>query len=263
MRLRTPSPPPDLAPAASTRTEPADELSRARRRARSRDRWRRAGIAVLAVALLSGLTWVVGYSDLLAVQQVRLDGVDGDLAQDVLQAAQAPVGQPLARVDTDAVADRAGSVADVAAVVVSRSWPDTLVLTVTLREPVANLPRDGTWRVVDADGVVFGDLDGPIGDLPVLVSLEADADDDTAAQRRVAGVSVAAALPREMLRTVERVEVSSQADVRLVLRDGRIVIWGSAEQPERKTEVLEVLLDTPATAYDVSVPDRPTLRPAP
>lgn len=262
MRLRTPSPPPDLAPAASPPSEPADDLRRARRRAASRERLRRGGIAALVVALLSGLTWVVGYSDLLAVDQVRLDGVEDDLAQDVLEAAQAPVGEPLARVDTEAVAERAASVADVAAVVVSRGWPDTLVLTVTPREPVASLASDGGWRLVDAAGVVFGAVDRPVPDLPVLVSLDADADDDTAVQRRLAGVSVAAALPAEVLAAVEQVEVSSVSDVRLLLRDGRTVIWGSAEQPERKAEVLQVLLDTPALAYDVSVPDRPTLRPA-
>jgi cell division protein FtsQ len=51
--------------------------------------------------------------------------------------------------------------------------------------------------------------------------------------------------------------------VRLVLRDGRPVEWGSAERSSRKASVLAVLLDTPASAYDVSVPDRPSLRPTP
>ena len=52
------------------------------------------------------------------------------------------------------------------------------------------------------------------------------------------------------------------SDVRLLAELG-LVAWGSEDQSERKAQVLTVLLDTPATQYDVSVPDRPTLRPVP
>jgi cell division protein FtsQ len=88
----------------------------------------------------------------------------------------------------------------------------------------------------------------------------APADEDDA-PARAAAVRVAGALSPEVLRRVGRIEASSPVEVRLVLRDGRLVGWGSAEQSDRKAAVLEVLLDTPATGYDVSVPDRPTLRP--
>ena len=40
------------------------------------------------------------------------------------------------------------------------------------------------------------------------------------------------------------------------------MVWGSEEDSDRKAEVLAVLLATPATDYDVSVPDRPTVRPS-
>ena len=46
--------------------------------------------------------------------------------------------------------------------------------------------------------------------------------------------------------------------ISLVLRDGRTVEWGSAEQSELKAEVLVPLLKRPAQRYDVSVPGQPT-----
>lgn len=257
MRLRTPSPPPDLASAA--RVTPADppDLEGARRRATATSRLRRAGILAAVVAAVMLVTWLVGYSTLLAAEDVVVEGADGSLAEQVLGAAAVPLGAPLARVDTGAVAERVESVPEVAAASVSRGWPDTVVVTVTPRQPLASMASDGVWRLVDGDGVLFSEVADPAEGLPVLVA--SDSPDDLEA--RAAGASVASALPADVLAAVERIEAGSSVEVRLVLRDGRLVVWGSADDPERKAEVLTTLLSTPATEYDVSVPDRPTLRP--
>ena len=46
--------------------------------------------------------------------------------------------------------------------------------------------------------------------------------------------------------------------ISLVLRDGRVVVWGSAEQSEDKAAVLAALLRArDAQRYDVSVPGQP------
>lgn len=259
MRLRTPSPPPDLAPRSRPTAEPASDLRRVRRRATWRTRARRVAIGTGVVALLGGAAWVVGYSDLLVVEQVEVRGVEDPLAAEVLEAAAVPMGVPLARVDTGASAAEIETIPDVAEASVLRSWPRTVVLDVTVREPVASLSGEGQWRLVDSAGVVFGSLTEPASGIPVLVAPTGEAGADA----RAAGVSVAASLPSRVLRQVDRVEALSAVDVRLVLRDGRLVVWGGDGEGERKAEVLEVLLDSPATQYDVSVPDRPTLRPAP
>ncbi len=259
MRLRTPSPPPDLAPTSRAVPEPASDLRQARRRATWKARARRAAVAGGVVVLLGGAAWVVGYSDLLVVDEVEVRGVEGPLADEVVGAAAVPMGEPLARVDTDATAAEVETIPDVADASVVRSWPATIVLDVTLREPVASLGVEGEWRLVDADGVLFGSTPQPASGIPVLVASVTD----EGAAARTAGVSVAAALPPSVLRQVDRIEALSPVDVRLVLRDGRVVVWGSEQDGDRKAEVLAVLLQTPATQYDVSVPDRPTLRPVP
>ena len=46
-----------------------------------------------------------------------------------------------------------------------------------------------------------------------------------------------------------------------MLKDGRTVVWGSAEESDTKAEVLATLLATvQAQTYDVSVPSKPTTR---
>jgi cell division protein FtsQ len=259
MRLRTPSPPPDLAPTGGSASEPASDLVAARRRATRRTRLRRGAIAAAVVLLLGGAAWAIGYSDLLVAEKVEVRGVDGPLAVDVESAAAVPMGQPLARVDADETAASVETIPDVATATVTRSWPSTIVVTVTPREPVASLAVEGEWRLVDDEGVLFGSPTQPAGGIPVLVAPATD----EGAQARASGVSVAVALPPRVLRQVNRIEATSPIDVRLVLRDGRVVVWGNEQEAERKAEVLSVLLETPATQYDVSVPDRPTLRPVP
>jgi cell division protein FtsQ len=260
MRLRTPSPPPDLASAA-TADEPsaAADLGRRRRRATVRTRLRRAGIVAAVLVLFALATWVIGYSSLMTADQVRVDGVGGPLADTIVEAAAVPIGLPLARIDTDAALAGVASVPDVASATVTRGWPNTVVVTVTPRMPVASLEGEQGWYRVDAEGVLFAPGPAAAADLPILVA----PDDERGAEARGVGVTVADALPRRVLRQVERIEAPSPLDVRLVLRDGRVVVWGSADAAGLKAEVLAVLLQTPATEYDVSVPDRPTLRPVP
>ncbi len=259
MRLRTPAPPPDLARRPVDEAPAALDLRAARRRQTWRVRLQRAGVAAALVLVLGLATWVVGYSDVLALRDVAVSGAPRALSAEVSEAAQAPLGVPLARVDTRAVEQRVEAVPDVQSATVTRGWPSTLRVAVQPRTPVAALQTEQGWQFVDADGVVFGSAPGPAADLPVIIAPTGDA----AADARRAAVVVAAALPRELLRSVGRIEASSPVQVRLVLRDGRPVEWGSSERSPRKASVLAVLLDTPASAYDVSVPDRPSLRPTP
>jgi cell division protein FtsQ len=149
-------------------------------------------------------------------------------------------------------------VPEVASVAVSRGWPHTLRVQVTPRTPVAVLQAGEQWRLVDAEGALFGAPAGPDGSLPTVVAPDTEA----GAEARVSAVRVAGSLPVDLLASVERIEASSTVDVRLVLRDGRTITWGSPEQADRKAQVLDLLLQTPAGGYDVSVPDRPTVRPA-
>ena len=53
-------------------------------------------------------------------------------------------------------------------------------------------------------------------------------------------------------------QVATVDQISLVLRDGRTVVWGSAEDSDAKAEVLVELLEQPARKYDVSVPGQPT-----
>lgn len=230
----------------------------ARRRWRRRLRWWRAALLVLvALGLAAGAVWAVYFSAALRISQVEVRGESQLGEQQVLDAAAVPTGEPLATADLVAVRLRVGSLALVRSVEVTRQWPDTVVVEVTERTPVAVVTLGTQRRGLDEDGTLLSVL--PPGEGAGLPSVVSGRGASAAALAEAA--HVVASLPEEVARRVDHVEVETVDRIRLSLRDGRVVQWGSAASSQEKGAVLAVLLDQPPAAeYDVSVPGLPTTR---
>ena len=71
----------------------------------------------------------------------------------------------------------------------------------------------------------------------------------------MAAASVAAALPKDILGELSSVSAGSPTAVELVLRDGRIVRWGSPDRNGEKAQLLIPLLKQPGDTFDISNPD--------
>jgi cell division protein FtsQ len=214
-------------------------------------------LALLAAAALGAAIWLVGWSDVTRLETVRVEGAGGPLAEHVSATAEAPIGEQLIRVDTDAVAARVSELPEITSVSVHRSWPRSLVLSVSPRVPAAAIRTDGLWWLVDASGVMFGPADDRPPGLPVI---EAPADTEAAATR-AAGIAVLTGLPGQVRDLVGTVSAHSPADVRLKLSTGATVNWGGPGDGADKAAVLLALLAEDATTYDVSAPSRPAIIP--
>lgn len=214
------------------------------------------GLAV--VALVATGIWVVWFSQVLAVKDVEVHGTRLLTTQHVRRVAAVPVGEPLARVDLSRSLARVEALAEVSSADVSRSWPDTVRIQVVERVSVAVVDLGGRMRGMDEDGVVFQEFTKVPGNLPRVVTAGTAGPE---ALREAAGV--VGALPAGLAAKVEHVEVASVDQISLVLRDGRRVVWGSAEQADLKARVLAALLQQKARVYDVSVPASPVTRNTP
>ncbi|MCW2845730.1 MAG: cell division protein FtsQ [Nocardioides sp.] len=246
---------------SGTATVPPVEQTTARSRRRfARRQWARRWLAwkyvvaaVLLVALVAGTVWAVFFSSFLAVQGVRVVGLQDLRASQIRDAAAVPEGEPLARLDLDGIRRRVESLAGVRSADVTREWPDHVQITVVERVAVAVVEIGGRIRGMDAYGVVFRDYQQAPPGLPhVQTSTETRSDALEEAAK------VIAALPADLARIVDHVEVQTVDQIELVLRDGRVVVWGSAEESGEKARVLAALLHRPARTYDVSVPGQPT-----
>ena len=217
--------------------------------------WRRALVGLLVLGLLGLATYAVWFSAWLRAEQVTVIGADQLSVSEVERVAAVPLDEPLARVDLGAISTRVQSLAIVKEVDVVRGWPHSVEITVVERRAVAVVQIGASLRGLDEDGVVFRDFASPPADLP---RVQTSSGATTESLREAA--AVVSALPDDLAPRVDHVSVATVDQIELALRDGRTVVWGSAEDSAQKAEVLEVLLGQEASVYDVSVPSNPTTR---
>ncbi len=225
--------------------------------ARRRRPWRRALLTVLAVALVAAAVWAAGWSSALAVREVEVSGVRGAERAAVADLVGVPEGTPLVRVDTAAVEERVRTRVTVAEVSVRRAWPGTLLVQVVPRTAavVVRNPQ-GRLEVVDATGVAFRTVRKAPAGVPVVT---ATGSRGTTPEAMRTALTLLGALPEDLADDVSAVTVSSADLVRFTLGQ-RTVVWGGADDAERKVAIIRALLDTRAEVIDVSAPDTPVTR---
>jgi cell division protein FtsQ len=239
----------------------ADEVELTRKRF-ARRQWARRWLAwrvvlavVLTVLAMVGGIWLVFFSSVLAIDGVEVQGNRLLSESQVEEAAAVPTGEPLARADLEAIAARIEGLPAVASVDVSRAWPDKVLVQVVEREAVAVIDDDGRLRGMDADGVVFREFKTLPKTLPRLKIAP-----DTRGEAMAEGAAVVGVLPSDIVSKIDYVDVKTVDQITLHLRDGRTVVWGSADESEQKAQVLDALLRQRFDVYDVSVPGQPTTR---
>ncbi|MFS3130263.1 cell division protein FtsQ/DivIB [Nocardioides sp. Bht2] len=243
------------------RRSSVDDSEATRRRFTRRQwarRWRLGRLLAALVALLMVVAvgvWLVAYSSVLGVKRVDVQGNDFVTDAEVRSLVQIDDGEPLARVDIAAVASRIEELPAVKSVDVSRKWPNALLVQVRERDVVAVIQVGQRYRGMDETGTMFRSFARLPKGVPVI-----RATGELSAEVRAEGASVVGALPAKVARRVEYVELRTVDQIDLVLRDGRSVVWGSAEESATKGKVLEVLLGEEGTTLDVSVPGNPTVK---
>ena len=243
--------------------EQEDRRSRRTRRRFARRQWARRWLSlryVLAlvafVALVATSVWLVFFSATLQVAKVEVVG--NELLSDarIREVADVPIGDQLALVDLARADARVGSLAEIESVDVTRTWPDAVRIEVVERTAVAVVELAGRIRGLDAEGVVFRDYKTVPRGMPRIRPGGAAGTD---ALKEAA--TVVSALPEDLVTRVDHVEVATVDQITLVMRDGRQVLWGSAEESELKAQVIDRLMAAEkALVYDVSVPGNPTVR---
>jgi cell division protein FtsQ len=217
---------------------------------RSRTPWLLAGAGV--VVAVCGAVYVGGWTSVMGVQDILVEGTEAGATQQIVQTAGIAEGTPMMRVDVRAATARLADLPQVAAVDVRREWPRRVVITITARQAVAIQKAGERWELLDANGVPFAVAAQRPKNLPV-VERASDEAVNTAMLKALAGMSP------QVRAEVASVSATSPTSIQFTLRKRDAVVnWGSAEESEYKSQVLEVLLGVEAGWYDVSNPDTPT-----
>ncbi|AZM52758.1 cell division protein FtsQ [Streptomyces sp. WAC 01529] len=224
-------------------------------------------LLALAVLLTAGGLWMLYGSQWLRLERVRTSGTQVLTPREVVEAARAPVGEPLISVDTDALESRLRSkLPRIDSVEAVRSWPHGISLKVTERKPVLLIEKGKKFVEVDAEGVRFATVEHAPTGIPLL-ELTPDRESGAAASLRRFGtdrllreaVRVAGDLPGAVARDTRSVKVRSYDSISLELSRGRTVVWGSGEKGRTKATTLTALMKAAPEArhFDVSVPTAP------
>lgn len=220
---------------------------------RRRRRWLGGLVGVLVLALLAA-GWLVGFSSVFAVRRVDVTGVTTLNADHVRAAAGVQLGRPLVRQHLDAVAQRVAGLRVVRSVVVTRSWPGTVHIEVTERTARVAIAQAGGFVLVDDLGQAYLSVTSAPPGVPLAQM------DPTNVGLLTGVAAVARTLPVDIRRQVRSITASTPDSITLKLADGDVVLWGSAEESELKSQVLQALVKQPAAGYDVSAPHSPALR---
>jgi len=213
-------------------------------------------LAIVLTVLAGAAGWVVGFTGVLGVRAVSVTGLKTLPTGQITDAAGLRQGEPLARVDVAAVADRVGRLPGVARVAVTRSWPSTVRIAVTERFGVAVVTVAGRPWLVDATGVRFQQLSAVPAGLPRLAVRDAGPGDPATA----AALAALTALTPPVRAALRVVTAQTPDSVTLTLSGGRTVLWGGAADSPAKATVLAALLGRSGTVYDVSTPSVVTVR---
>lgn len=221
------------------------------RRAVLRRRW----VAALGVLTVAGLVYLLFFTSVLGVRSVEVRGAHTVAVEQIRSVADVPDQQAMLRVDTEVIAERVGTLPAVATVDVSRSWPSTIAIAVTERKPVGFYDTGTGLYLMDREGVGYQEIAQPPEGLPEL-ELPRTGPDEPAA-RSVA--RVLSEIPHELHDRIVVARADTAADIEFTLVDGEVVRWGSAQQIDRKSSVLQVLLTRKGEVYDVASPKLPTV----
>ena len=236
----------------------AYERGEARRFTR-RSRRRRITWIVSGASLLLVVSFVTGavYSPLLSLKTFRVEGASRVSSASVRAAVDAQVGRPLALVDFDSITRSLSKFPLIRSFVTETVPPDTLIIRIAERAPIATVATSSGFSVVDPAGIVIESGAERQPGLP-LVELGAATRDSPAF---TASVGVLLALPLDLLKQVDTVTAQTSDDVTLTLTGGQSVVWGSVDQSALKAKVLAAVITVGGTTtkYDVSAPNHPVL----
>lgn len=122
--------------------------------------------AAFTVVLL--ITAAVTLYFLLIIDEIRVVGNETLEKADVLTASKINIGDHMLFIDTAEAQQNLMSNSSIRKATVKRSYPDTLVITIEERKPVAAIVGSGSYAVIDIEGYVM-DITGAANDKLVSV----------------------------------------------------------------------------------------------
>jgi len=216
---------------------------------------------LVALFLLICLVLAAVYSPLLAVRKIVITGNQRVSHAELVTALKVEIGKPLPQISNAEVGELLKKFTLIESFSLVSSPPNTLLVRVVERTPIAIVYNSGGFYYFDPAGVRVG-VATRTDKLPVLDVKGSPASSETYST----AINVLLALPANMLGKIAVMTVKSTDNVTFRIRGyaGQKVIWGDKSNAVLKSKVLAALIKNQSkndrVTYDVSSPNAPTVR---
>jgi cell division protein FtsQ len=224
--------------------------------------WLRRAVAALVLAAALGAGYMLWFRDssLVAVKEVRIEGLSSASDPEVAEALErAATGMTTLHLDVERLAAAVREYPTVRSLRASPGFPNTLTITVEERPPVA-IAGDSQTPVA-ADGSVLNGVEADRHSLPTIDAAVADGSEGLDEPGREQATVVGAA-PEELSSVVEAAGYGPDG-VEVELTGGISLLFGDASRAAAKWSAAARILADPglnALDYiDLRVPDRPAV----
>ncbi len=246
---------------------PIDPRIRQRRVAVRREEGRRRLRLLVGVASLTGLLvagWGATRSPMLDVDGIDVTGSSRTSREELVAASGLRFGQAMVDVDERGAARAVESLPWVARASVERRWPDSVVIDIVERDPVAAARAPAGWAIVDATGQVLDVSASAPSYLLAIDGIAPAGAPGTRLGRDAADLlAVAAAVPADLRPRVGAVLPAAGGGVDLRLLPEGTVRLGPPQQLEEKFLAALTVLGRVGTqslaTLDVRIPESPVL----
>ena len=218
------------------------ERAKERKRANVRVVALRVLIAVVSVAVVMGLTWLLLFSSVFRLETSEI-GVSGAnewvSAQTIHVIADKQAGKSLFLVSAHEVTEQLKSIPGVSEAKVSKQFPKSMSVEVKAQRPAAMLKRGDTLTAVDSQARVLNSVkNANVDGIPVIEVKDIDASLKNRSVKET--LTILGALPESMRKSITKVTAETQDSVTTTLNDGdRVIIWGDSSQLKLKLAEVE------------------------
>ena len=211
---------------------------------------------VLAVILISALTYLLGWSSVFTVKKIEYKGITNAVQISAVERKVGEIsGTKLARIEPRRIANSIKTLSWIKGADVSRNWfKSSVTISVSPRVPIGAF----AGRYIDATGAIFDPI-GPLTDVPQVSA--------PTPEIGLSAVKLFTALPEDFRQNISSMNARSTSDFSMTLRGqqpGLTLRFGSAQEIDLKIKVFKALMaleeNKNISTIDVSAPHAPIVK---
>lgn len=245
--------------------EKAKERREKLRQIRRKQQLQMGLIFVIIAGLLASFIWLFS-SDLFKIKKVKITGTKHLNDSQIEKAAAVSPKTSLIRVPVKEIEGRLLKNPWIKSVEISRSFPNTLIIEISERKAIALVPVSDGLAAVDCDGLVLEkrpDIDRV--NLPLIKDLKVN---KVKIGKRIQSsafsnaISCLGHLEDQLRSSLSIISASSVDKLSLYTKEGIEILYGKAENVEKKNYILKKLLskDSGIKFIDIRVASNPVIK---